>query len=191
MRRTKYRDIILWTLLLLPYIALIPTYIFYNKVLRDVKDSSVVIISKQEMILYHYNYKGDLLQKSAIACGSNFGNKTSAGDYKTPEGIFHIGAVIDASAWSHDFKNDSLGEIKGAYGPYFINLNVPGQKGIGIHGTHDSKSIGKRVTEGCIRMQNRQLVELVDHIKSVTIVIIVPSRGDLDSTAIIVPKRHH
>ncbi|MFM2307840.1 MAG: hypothetical protein RLZZ367_2509 [Bacteroidota bacterium] len=141
------------------------------------------------MMLYHYNYKGDLLQQTPIACGKGIGNKTTAGDYKTPEGVFKIGVVKDASTWSHDFKGDSIGEIQGAYGPYFISLDVPGQKGIGIHGTHDAYSIGTRASEGCIRLPNDQLVKLVQHIKSAAVVVITPSQSDVDSTVAITALR--
>ncbi len=189
MARFKYKDAILWALLTLPYVALIPAYIWYSQVLRDVKDSTFIIISKQDMMLYHYSYKGELLQKSPVATGKNLGNKAVIGDLKTPEGVFSIGGVRDASTWGHDFKDDSIGEIKGAYGPYFISLNVPGQKGIGIHGTHDPNSIGTRASEGCIRMRNEELVELVNHIKSATVVIITPSQSDVDSTVAAIKKQ--
>jgi len=179
---SKYRIAILWVLLFLPYVALVPAYIWHNNVLRDMRDSSFIIISKQDMMLYHYNYKGELLQKSSVATGKNLGNKVVIGDRKTPEGVFSIGGVRDASTWGHDFADDTLGEIRGAYGPYFISLNVPGQKGIGIHGTHDLNSIGTRASEGCIRMPNEELVQLVNHIKSATVVIITPSQSDVDST---------
>ena len=47
----------------------------------------------------------------------------------------------------------------GAYGPWFIRLKT-GWNGIGIHGTHDPGSIGTDVTEGCIRLQNKDVEEL-------------------------------
>jgi lipoprotein-anchoring transpeptidase ErfK/SrfK len=113
------------------------------------------------MKLSQYNFKGELLQQSAIATGKSYGNKSKIGDLRTPEGIFNISEVVDASDWKHDFKDDSLGEIAGAYGPFFIRLDVPGQKGIGIHGTHDNNSLGTRASEGCIRLKNEDLEQLV------------------------------
>jgi hypothetical protein len=86
--------------------------------------------------------------------------------------------IEDATTWSHDFKGDTLGEIKGAYGPYFIRLDVPGQKGIGIHGTHDNASIGTRASEGCIRMHNEDVTKLAQSIKPSTVVVIVPGLED-------------
>lgn len=80
----------------------------------------------------------------------------------------------------HDFKDDSLGEIPGAYGPYFIRLDVPGQKGIGIHGTHDNNSLGTRASEGCIRLKNEDLEALVKRINTTSIVIITPGQQDVN-----------
>lgn len=83
---------------------------------------------------------------------------------KTPVGVFYIDEIIDASSWTHDF-GDGKGEIPGAYGPWFISLDTnnlsKGQwGGIGIHGTHDPDSIGKRVSEGCIRLKNDDVTTL-------------------------------
>ncbi len=99
-----------------------------------------------------------------VALGRNEGNKEKAGDMKTPEGAFSVERVQDSSAWVHDF-GDGKGPIAGAYGPKFIRLKT-GWSGIGIHGTHDPASIGKKVTEGCIRLKNEDLAELVPYVKA-------------------------
>lgn len=99
-----------------------------------------------------------------IALGKNPGQKSQRGDMKTPTGIFRIDEIDDAAAWTHDFK-DGKGEIKGAYGPFFLSLDTEALSkgqwgGIGIHGTHDPDSIGTRASEGCIRLQNDNLSKL-------------------------------
>lgn len=179
MKKTKKKDILLWFLIFLPYLMIIPASIWYFNKLDNIEHSSFIVINKAEMNLYHYNYKGELLQKSQIATGKNFGNKEKIGDSKTPEGVFNILKIEDASSWTHDFKGDSLGAIFGAYGPYFIRLNVPGQKGIGIHGTHDNNSIGSRVSEGCVRMRNGDLIELVNNLSTASVVVITPGLDDI------------
>jgi hypothetical protein len=168
-----------YALIALPYFLLIIFGIFYFVQQHKIKNSTFVIIDKNTMKLSQYNFKGELLQQSVVATGKNDGNKTKIGDLKTPEGIFHISEVVDASDWKHDFKDDSLGEIAGAYGPYFIRLEVPGQKGIGIHGTHDNNSLGKRASEGCIRLKNEELEKLVKYIGTSSIVIIIPGIKDV------------
>ena len=117
-------------------------------------------------------YKGEKKVKSfRVAVGKNAGDKEKRGDNRTPEGDFFVAMVQDARSWGHDFR-DGKGYIKGAYGPWFIRLytGADGTRsgkawtGIGIHGTHDSTSIGKRATEGCIRLLNRDLLELRKHV---------------------------
>jgi lipoprotein-anchoring transpeptidase ErfK/SrfK len=41
-------------------------------------------------------------------------------------------------------------------GPRWIGLN---QKGLGIHGTNEARSIGKAASHGCIRLRNRDVQE--------------------------------
>ncbi len=177
--RIKRKDLILWVLILMPYLLLIPAALWYFHKIDNIANASFIIINKAEMTLSLYNYKGELIQKSGVATGKNFGSKQSVGDLKTPEGTFTIASIEDASNWSHDFKDDSLGVINNAYGPYFIRLNVPNQKGIGIHGTHDEKSIGSRASEGCIRMKNEDILQLVTKIKTNCVVVITPGKEDI------------
>lgn len=132
------------------------------------------------MTLTEYDYKGNEIYHCSIATGKNPGNKRVKGDCKTPEGVFPIQEILDSKEWKHDFKDDSLGEIKGAYGNYFIRLNVKNQKGIGIHGTHDPLSIGKRASEGCIRLKNEDINEIALRMKIGEIVIITPGKEDVD-----------
>lgn len=149
-------------------------------ILASVIASAFIIIDKQEMSLSVYGPQAELLESFPIACGKNYGNKRKSGDMKTPEGVFHISQIQDASSWSHDFK-DGKGVIQGAYGPYFFRIDTPGHKGIGIHGTHDPESIGTRATEGCIRLKNEDLRKLRPHIKVGLPVIILPSDSDREA----------
>lgn len=149
-----------------------------EKEINKIEYSSFIIISKEEMALYVYDYKGNLLSKFPIAASRNYGNKEKSGDKKTPEGVFRISDIQDSSNWSVDF-GDGNGKIKGVYGPFFIRLLTPGHTGIGIHGTHDNNSIGLRVTGGCIRLKNKDLKELVKLIRVGDVVVINPSKLDV------------
>ncbi|MDR2065635.1 MAG: L,D-transpeptidase [Prevotellaceae bacterium] len=137
---------------------------------------SFIIISKQDMKLRRYDLTGNLIEEYPVACGRNYGNKKKRGDNKTPEGVFTVQQIQNSSAWMHDF-GDGKGQIKNAYGPYFIRLKT-GFQGIGIHGTHDPESMGKRATEGCIRLKNEDLLKLVKNIKTSMVVIITSSLKD-------------
>lgn len=156
-------------------------FFLQNKYFLDemdqVENATVIVISKQEMKLRLIDYKGNELFSAGIACGKNSGNKQRVGDMKTPEGVFKVCDIQDASTWKHNF-GDGKGEIERAYGPYFIRLETPKHKGIGIHGTHEPLSIGNRETEGCIRLENSELEKLVSLIKVHTTVIVTPSAAD-------------
>lgn len=145
----------------------------------DVTSPGHIVISKETMTLKLYDTNGRVIYNFPIAVGKNFGNKQVEGDMKTPEGTFSVNRIDDSSLWTYDFK-DGKGEIKGAYGPWFIRLNT-GHNGIGIHGTHDPNSIGTRVTAGCIRLDNENLLKLKPLIKSGMRVIIEPDKLDLDA----------
>ncbi len=96
---------------------------------------------------------------------------------KTPEGIFSVSEIVDASLWTHDF-GDGKGEIEGAYGPYFFRLATPPHTGIGIHGTHNAASIGTRASEGCIRLNNSDLVKLKEYVYLGMPVVVTSSYND-------------
>jgi lipoprotein-anchoring transpeptidase ErfK/SrfK len=166
--------------ILLPYLGIFGIYTYYNAKAEKIENARFILISKQEMRLSVYDYKGNEICKFPVACGANFGNKTERGDMKTPEGVFRVSEIQDSKNWSHDFK-DGNGEIAGAYGPYFIRLYTPGHKGIGIHGTHDPNSMEKRVTEGCIRLTNENLLKLVPLVHSGMVVIITASAEDINN----------
>ncbi|MEG2067814.1 MAG: L,D-transpeptidase [Tannerellaceae bacterium] len=145
--------------------------------LDKVRNARLILISKQEMRLRLIDYKGNELFSAPVAVGMNAGNKQKIGDMCTPEGVFQVVDIQHASDWEHDF-DDGKGKVKGAYGDYFIRLEVPGHKGIGIHGTHFPESIGTRASEGCIRMNNEELNRLVALIYPPLTVVITPGAED-------------
>ena len=61
-------------------------------------------------------------------------------------------------------KNKGNKRYNGDCRPYFIRLKVPKWKGIGIHGTNAPKTIGTRCTKGCIRLRNKDIVQLVQYV---------------------------
>ena len=172
------KQVLLWIILLLPYFGAGCIWMIYKHTVAEIANSSFIIISKEDMTLSVYDYKGEKISNYPVACGKNYGDKEEAGDLKTPEGVFNVCDIQNASDWKHDF-NDGQGKIRGAYGPFFIRLSVPNQKGIGIHGTKEPNSIGTRVTEGCIRLHNEDLLKLVKQIRVGSVVAILPSKQDM------------
>jgi len=114
---------------------------------------------------------GDTLLACPVAVGANFGQKRVEGDRRTPEGIFPIVSVENASHWTHDF-GDGQGQRAGAYGEWFIRLDVEGFTGIGLHGTCFPESVGTFSSEGCVRMLDADLRALVALIGKGDLVVI-------------------
>ena len=137
-----------------------------------------IVVSKSDFTLTVISEKGDTLYNCTIAYGKNPGNKTQIGDYKTPEGTFKVKMIYDAKSWKHDF-GDGKGTILGAYGPYFIRLNVPGFASIGIHGTCFPESMGTMSTEGCVRCTNEDISNFVKYISIGSEVTILPDKRAL------------
>ncbi len=147
-----------------------------------------IIVDKATMTMTVYGNGGTPVSIFDVATGRIPGNKVSPGDMRTPEGRFLISEITDASGWTHDF-GDGLGEIEGCYGPWFIRLDTPGHTGIGIHGTHLPASLGRRASEGCIRLLNEHCDSL-RHMVAVGIpVIILPGAPDREVNEIIEAER--
>lgn len=172
---------LLTVIVLLPYVLFVFEKIKTDKKLAEVERAAFMVVNKEDFSIKVYDYNGEIKFESGISCGKGLGNKQVIGDMKTPEGIFRVCDIQDASDWGHDFK-DGKGKIKGAYGPVFIRLDVPGHKGIGIHGTHKPESIGTRDTEGCIRLENTEICRLKDFAYLGMVVIISPSAQDAAAT---------
>ena len=110
-----------------------------------VKPAYTILIDKSEYKLYVLK-DNEVIKQWGVAVGAKPGQKQRAGDMTTPTGNFEVD------------------EILGAYGPNFISL-VTGWDGIGIHGTHAPESIGTMVSEGCVRMRNGELLELLPYVE--------------------------
>ncbi len=145
----------------------------FSKYLDKVSGSPFIVISKADFQLTLVSSDGQAIRQYGCAVARNFGPKEKRGDHKTPEGIFKINELLNSKSIPHDF-HDGKGPIIGAYGPWFLRLDVPGFRDIGIHGTHLPESIGSRATEGCIRLKNEDILDLKSRIRLGTEVIILP-----------------
>ena len=145
----------------------------FAKYLGQAESAPFIVIDKQAFKLTLVDETGQPVKEYGISCAVNYGPKKVRGDHKTPEGTFKINELLNAKGLSHDFK-DGKGPVKDAYGPWFLRLDVPGFRDIGIHGTPFPESIGTRATEGCIRLSNEDILDLKARIKLGTVVIILP-----------------
>jgi len=129
------------------------------------EDHALIAISEIDKVVYG---------GWTVATGRNPGQKTRVGDLRTPEGVFRIKSIEDASYWGF-YEDKATGQLIG-YGPYFIRLETK-WKGIGIHGTDEAHihEIGTNASHGCIRMANDDLLEVVRMAKVGQKVVILPS----------------
>ncbi|NRD80382.1 L,D-transpeptidase family protein [Bacillus sp. BRMEA1] len=91
-----------------------------------------ISVSKKRLTLYQNN---KLMKIYPIAVGKML-TQTPAGDYVIVNRQYNPG---------------------GAYGVLWLSLS---KQGYGIHGTNDPSSIGKAVSHGCVRMFNRDVLQL-------------------------------
>jgi lipoprotein-anchoring transpeptidase ErfK/SrfK len=92
-------------------------------------------------------------------------------DSSTPVGSFKIVTKIVNPPW-YPPKGKAIpsGDPKNVLGARWLGISKPSY---GIHGTIDPASIGKSVTEGCVRMKNKEVEELYSMVPEGTEVIIV------------------
>ena len=143
----------------------------------DSAEADRIVISKETMSLKLYDKENQLICAFPISLGRDYGDKQKLGDFKTPEGDFSIAQIQRSSHWMYNSGKES---IKGYYGNWFIRLNTR-YSSIGIHGTHDPEHIGKRTTEGSIRLNNSHRDSLRTMVNVGMAVRIESSRLDLDS----------
>ena len=145
----------------------------FAKYLSQVDSAPFIVVDKPSLTLTLVDASGYPIKEYGCALARNFGPKQVRGDNKTPEGAFKINELLNARGLSHDF-GDGKGPVRDAYGPWFLRLDVPGFRDIGIHGSPFPESIGTRATEGCVRLRNEDITDLKKRVKLGTWVIITP-----------------
>jgi lipoprotein-anchoring transpeptidase ErfK/SrfK len=97
-------------------------------------------------------------------------------DGKTPMGEFVIEQMLIQPDWyPPEGGVIKYGEKGHVIGERWIGFkNQPGATGIGIHGTSEPQTIGAYCSNGCIRMNNEDVIELYDFVSPGTRVTIVP-----------------
>ena len=142
-----------------------------------------LLVDKGAFTLSVISDKGDTLMTYPVATGENAGRKRKSGDCKTPEGTFTVTWVQNTKGVLYDY-HDGKGKVE-AYGPYFIHLETPGFKAIGIHGTCPERDdrIGTRDSKGCIRLHNADLLKILPYVGKRTKVPVIPGPDDLEVDA--------
>lgn len=152
------------------------------------RTGTVITIDVSTNQLYLFR-DGQLVRKSAVATGSDkvLRQGRKVWWFRTPRGKHEVLRKIKDPVWRkpdwafvEDGKpippaNSPLREERGTMGKYALDL---GER-IMIHGTNDPKSIGRRVSHGCIRVPNDMLSVLWKQVDVGTEVHIFDSRPEL------------
>jgi len=93
---------------------------------------------------------------------------------KTPEGALAIGSRLPTPVWFNAGQMIPYGDPRNILGTRWLGFeNKPDMSGFGIHGTNDETTIGLDLSNGCVRMRNRDVEELYDLVPIGTKVTIV------------------
>jgi lipoprotein-anchoring transpeptidase ErfK/SrfK len=92
---------------------------------------------------------------------------------KTPEGKFVIDNKLKNPVWYSPDGIYQFGDPKNVLGTRWIGFeDKKGLYGYGIHGTTDPDSIGKEMSNGCVRLKNEDVEDLFDYVKAKMTVVI-------------------
>jgi len=117
--------------------------------------------SKFKMEVY---FNGHFIREYAIGIGQYD---------KTPEGEFVINVKTEKPTWYSPEGVIPYGDPRNLLGERWLGFKPkPELTGYGIHGTSDKSSIGKKSSNGCVRLLNQNVIELYDMVTDGTRVII-------------------
>ncbi len=161
------------------------------------ESSHFIMVSVGEQKLYLYS-DGELVNSYPVST-SRYGTGNKSGSYKPPPGLHRVARKIgDGEPAGTVFRGRvRTGEITEIYydgrtseGDYILTriLRLEGlepgiNKGEGIdsysrfiyiHGTKEEGLIGQPVSSGCVRMRNKDVIELFDIVEEGTLVEIIP-----------------
>ncbi|WP_341530700.1 L,D-transpeptidase [Nostoc sp. UHCC 0302] len=119
-----------------------------------------------------YVYRGGSLQASyPVAIGQ------PRPDKQTPTGKFKVINMIKDPAWENPFvshKEVIPPGLNNPLGERWIGFWTDGKDEIGFHGTYRRDSVGKAVSNGCVRMYNEDVRKLYELVKIGTPVTVIP-----------------
>ncbi|MCM3566693.1 L,D-transpeptidase [Neobacillus mesonae] len=101
----------------------------------------------------------------------------------TPEGLFTI--TVKAENPYYRRKNIPGGDPNNPLGARWIGFDARGTDGriYGIHGTNQPASIGKYVSQGCVRAQNEVISSLYPQIPLGTKILVISSQKSFEQLA--------
>lgn len=138
-----------------------------------------IVVDKASMNVALFDRYGNRVKTYKMACSRNYGTKHAKADNRTVEGFFTAQGIYDSTDWLFTDDNGHTSKVKGQFGPRFIRLKTDVTSQIGIHGTGSPRSLGLRVSHGCIRIHNEAILELVKYARPGMPILVNPSKRDV------------
>lgn len=132
-----------------------------GKFLKVNKAGFNILVNKTKNRLLLRKSGGEIIKTYIVSTGK---------DFNTPTGTFKIEEKLASPVWYKVGAVVKPDSSEYALGSRWMGLSLDGY---GIHGTNDAGSIGKHITEGCVRMKNEDVIELYTIVPSGTEVTIV------------------
>lgn len=132
-----------------------------GKALKISKAKFSIVVDKSQNILT-LKSDGNIIKTYRVSTGKN--NSTPAGSFKITS------KLVDPPWYPPTGGVIAAGDPKNVLGSRWLGIS---QARYGIHGTIEPESIGKSVTEGCVRMKNPDVEELYTIVPEGTEVVIV------------------
>lgn len=130
-----------------------PRTLRVGQVLKIIPGRMLVVVDKKRFNLDFY-LDGRFIKRYRCATG--------APQTETPKGSYTVVKMDKEPTWTDPKTGQQYkyGEPGHLIGPRWMALKGMGTSGIGIHGTVDSNSMGKKISNGCIRLLNNDVEEL-------------------------------
>lgn len=95
----------------------------------------------------------------------------------TPVGQFEVMEMMENPIWQNPFNTRMVIGEKDPHNPLglrWIGFKQSGANDYGMHGTYNLSSIGRPVTNGCIRLRNEDIIALFDQVEEGTQILVHP-----------------
>jgi L,D-transpeptidase ErfK/SrfK len=95
--------------------------------------------------------------------------------WETPTGRYQVIQMQHDPVWEHPFTGELVQPgSANPLGARWIGFWTDGTNYIGFHGTPNEETVGQSISHGCVRMFNRDVIQLFDWVKLGTPVEVVP-----------------
>lgn len=154
--------------LVLPFIPDLPTLEDEHRFIPEPNPAAVIslVIRLRDRKVYVYN-RDEIQASFPIAIGRS--------GWETPTGEHEVLQMVEDPAWQNPFTGDVIpAGPDNPLGVRWIGFWTDGQNHIGFHGTPNESSVGQAASHGCIRMYNRDVVQLFELVEVGTPVTVEP-----------------